>query len=54
MSVSKRSFQLVAWLSVLWRWSLSQLRVTEAGLRLSSVSLQGAGATFPIRFIKNG
>src|ERR1041384_2090922 len=41
MSVSKRSFQLVAWVAVL------VLGLVALACKSSSVSLQGAGATFP-------
>ena len=46
MSVSKRSFQLVAWLVVLIL-GLVALACNGGGSGASSVSLQGAGATFP-------
>ena len=46
MSVSKRSFQLVAWIGVLVL-GLIALACTGGGGSTGSVSLQGAGATFP-------
>ena len=46
MSVSKRSFQLIAWIGVLVL-GLIALACTGGGGGTGSVSLQGAGATFP-------
>src|ERR1051325_578522 len=46
MSVSKRSFQLIAWIGVLVL-GLIALACTGGGGGSGSVSLQGAGATFP-------
>jgi phosphate transport system substrate-binding protein len=46
MSVSKRSFQLVAWL-VVSVFALVSLACNGGGSGSGSVSLQGAGATFP-------
>jgi phosphate transport system substrate-binding protein len=47
MSVSKRSFRLVVWFSVVVSLALSVACKGGAGSGSGSVSLQGAGATFP-------
>ncbi len=46
MSVSKRSFQLVAWFSLVV-FLVASIACNNNGLGSGSVALQGAGATFP-------